>query len=578
MGCCGGSADWKREEVLDHKFDFIDVRDYRDNGMMAQLKYTLLYANMAKSVAVYLADIYTAITLIVMGHLSGPLYSEVATEHSPLSVSVEYTRWIFTGCIIFSFLLLAYEAHKARAIVRSRDISYAYTNVMANNWYSLNSYDHFCFFQQINDSKKRKDEFAFFIFFTFKGWKRLLVADGPRQVINAFVLFSVAASNDFTSDVYQYYKGNILTGVLLLTMIFTVVVFAASAFLLAVAALMYIPLIMYIKGNLKEYCCHKIDKRISELVRRKKKSRMARQVARAKKEAEGDYSHLMNKKGEMVGRAIPQPTLPNVEVDLYSDSGSTLNGPGALGGGGPGPGYAGSIAGTDKGFGGGGPGGMAMAHDASYNDAFSSSSNSNGKHGGQQYAKDDYAYGHHGQQLADNMTPTGLEYQHQVPGQGVGAYAVGYGQQEHGQMLDDGYGGRGTPVPMLGGGGGGGGGVHDVLHHYHESGMGLGPGGGVDGNGGYILDQDQGQQAYYGQNQGHEHQVQQQQQQQHQHLDYYAQDGYAQDGGQPGQGQTPAYAYYQHGHQDSVYSTPGGGSVAGQQPQQPQQYAHHPPY
>jgi len=354
MGCCGGNAEWKREEVLDHKFDFIDVREYRDTGVMAQLMYTLLYANMAKSVGVYIADIYTAITLLAIGHLTGSPYKEFQNgAENKFSVSVEYTRWIFTGCIIFSFLLLAYEAHKARAIVRSRDISYAYTNVMANNWYSLNSFDHFCFFRQINNSTKKKDEFAFFIFFTFKGWKRLLVADGPRQVINAFVLFSVAADHDFTSDVYQYYQGNILTGVMLLTMIFTVVVFAASAFLLVVAALMYIPLIVYIKGNLKEYCCHKIDKRISELVRRKQKSRMARQIKLARKEAEGDFSHLRNKKGELVGRAIPQPTLPNVEVDLYTDSGSTINNiqgkGGKMGGAGGTGSYAPSIAGTDTG-------------------------------------------------------------------------------------------------------------------------------------------------------------------------------------------------------------------------------------
>lgn len=78
-------------------------------------------------------------------------------------------KWIFTGCIIFSFLLLAWEGRKARKIIRSRDISYAYTNIMANNYYSLKSYDHFCFFCQINNSKKKKDEFAFFVFFTFKG-------------------------------------------------------------------------------------------------------------------------------------------------------------------------------------------------------------------------------------------------------------------------------------------------------------------------------------------------------------------------------------------------------------------------
>lgn len=31
------------------------------------------------------------------------------------------------------------------------------------------SYDHFCFFCHIEDSTKKKDDFAFFIFFTFKG-------------------------------------------------------------------------------------------------------------------------------------------------------------------------------------------------------------------------------------------------------------------------------------------------------------------------------------------------------------------------------------------------------------------------
>jgi hypothetical protein len=45
----------------------------------------------------------------------------------------------------------------------------ARSNIMANDYYSLRSYEHFCFFCQINNSKKKKDEFAFFIFFTFKG-------------------------------------------------------------------------------------------------------------------------------------------------------------------------------------------------------------------------------------------------------------------------------------------------------------------------------------------------------------------------------------------------------------------------
>jgi hypothetical protein len=140
-----------------------------------------LYVLIIKSFAVYASDIYTAIALLASNRWAG----EILQSDDDNAIKVPFTigKWIFTGCIIFSFLLLAYEARKARQIIRSRDISYAFTNVMANNYYSLKSYDHFCFFSNINDSKKKKDEFAFFIFFTFKG--SFLVPNHPfRCYIN----------------------------------------------------------------------------------------------------------------------------------------------------------------------------------------------------------------------------------------------------------------------------------------------------------------------------------------------------------------------------------------------------------
>lgn len=319
MGCCG-QARWKREEVPDHKFDFIDVRDYWSNGYLTRIKYAFLFANMAKSIAVYIADIYTAITLLAFHHFNGNIYNRVAdSPTNTVRVPFDYGKWIFTGCIIFSFLLLAYEAHKARAVIRSRDISYAYTNIMANDYYSIRSYNHFCFFCQINNSKKKKDELAFFIFFTFKGWKRLLVADGPRQVINALTLYALAEASNFSTNIEDYYEGNVFTLIMLITMLFTVLVFAGSAILLIVAAVLYLPLVCYIQGNLKEYCCHKIDKRISELVQKKKKQRLGKYAAIARAEAAGDFSHLMNKKGIIVGRKMVQPTLPQLDVNLLDE-------------------------------------------------------------------------------------------------------------------------------------------------------------------------------------------------------------------------------------------------------------------
>lgn len=51
-----------------------------------------------------------------------------------------------------------------------------------------------------------------------------------------------------------------VTNGLLVSIIFTVTVFVGSLLLLIMAAILYIPLLCYIQGNLKEYCCHKVDK------------------------------------------------------------------------------------------------------------------------------------------------------------------------------------------------------------------------------------------------------------------------------------------------------------------------------
>src|ERR1700676_2982521 len=87
------------------------------------------------------------------------------------------------------------------------------------------------------------------------GWKRLLLADGPRQTINALTLYSIylAKKNDGAwYDVSKYFRGNSLsTSGLTVTTFFTFVVFAGSMLLLIIAGICYIPLLCYIQGNLK---------------------------------------------------------------------------------------------------------------------------------------------------------------------------------------------------------------------------------------------------------------------------------------------------------------------------------------
>lgn len=110
-------------------------------------------------------------------------------------------------------------------------------------------------------------------------------------------------------------------------MIFTVLVFAGSLLLLIVAAITYIPLLCYIQGNLKEYVCHKIDKRIAELIKKKQRQRIARAAAIDKKRALAGVAGAGAGTGRRTSKnaasdldsygygRTPQPTLPQVSLD-----------------------------------------------------------------------------------------------------------------------------------------------------------------------------------------------------------------------------------------------------------------------
>ena len=94
-----------------------------------------------------------------------------------------------------------------------------------------------------------------FISFPVTGWKRVLLADGARQVINALTLYSFYISHKDKPgnwyDLNKYTGGNFVTTALLCSTAFTVIVFAGSALLLFVAGIFYIPLLCHIRGNLK---------------------------------------------------------------------------------------------------------------------------------------------------------------------------------------------------------------------------------------------------------------------------------------------------------------------------------------
>jgi hypothetical protein len=88
------------------------------------------------------------------------------------------------------------------------------------------------------------------------GWKRLLLADGPRQAINAITLYSFflvkSKEKGDWDDLDKYFGGrDLIANILMCVMIFTVLIFACSLLLLGVAGVCYVPLLCIIRGNLK---------------------------------------------------------------------------------------------------------------------------------------------------------------------------------------------------------------------------------------------------------------------------------------------------------------------------------------
>lgn len=96
----------------------------------------------------------------------------------------------------------------------------------------------------------------------------MLLADGPRQSINALTLYSFAAANGFQTQNIPgellrdgrkkldakpsaYWDNSPITAMLLFSIIATVAIFICSLVLLVAAAILYVPLLCYIQGNLK---------------------------------------------------------------------------------------------------------------------------------------------------------------------------------------------------------------------------------------------------------------------------------------------------------------------------------------
>jgi len=357
---CFHSSDWKREEILDHSFSLINVNDYVNKSMTMRIKYLWIFFYVFKTVLVYLFDLYLLYQSYgtnkyqVARNQCEDALKKTMTEYMNESWKVlkvceiidntivqnlvgdgedekGYIFWLLLFSISITYILSILEWRKAKKIIRSQDISFAYTNLVAYRYYCIKSYAYYCFFQLIQDHTKRSDDIAFFVFFTFKGWKRFVFADSPRRILNIVIfvrcLINLSPSKkSFLENMFDDKKNVKSDTIQLFTSSFILLSWIFTGIRLLCALIVYVPLLSIIQGNLKEYCCHNIDKRIGDIINSKTKQKIKKiqKVEKAKLEAarklgvNPNQLHLDEsaiKKGFDI-EILPDPTLPKIDVDL----------------------------------------------------------------------------------------------------------------------------------------------------------------------------------------------------------------------------------------------------------------------
>lgn len=256
------SSSWERQ-VDNNLFDYIDVDQFKNHRFGTVWNYMFMIFLLFLAIVFYCIDIYTCIKLLA--------FNEWSSEVKPY-LSFKISKWLFAACIICSVVLLIYESVRGFRVFKTRNISLIYTNTFAKNAKSLQGYKYFCVLNEINPSSGF-EKMAFYTYFTFHGSKKLLLADSPRQIINALTLYSVLNIKDGFLDTIKAISENSRNEAIILcamTASFAIWLFFIFQFFFAVvfAIPVYYKVLHTLQfQSLRQYVCIKVDKTVKKLAK-----------------------------------------------------------------------------------------------------------------------------------------------------------------------------------------------------------------------------------------------------------------------------------------------------------------------
>ncbi|KAG5996014.1 hypothetical protein E4U43_002931 [Claviceps pusilla] len=324
MGCSRNRKKQTRG-FADQKWDYINLQDFKAKGCGPGFAYAYLWLMLVISTAVYAVDSFTAVNLLAFNRWSSKIEPAI-----PFDVS----KWIFSICILLSFVNLAFEGFRAVRVMCRNNVAECFLDSLAARWESIRlgrgqGWRRFLVFAELTKSKKGSEYVALFTYFSFQSWIRVIFCSGPRQVVNALTLRSVyqtklaptATSVDgailgFFDKIKVLASEDYRQAVILSGMCFTFVVWVFSAIFLLMAVLFYVFFLFHwipqADGGLTGYCERKVNKKLLRIVTTKVNKALAKgQANRLKAELE-----IAKRNGEKVPhleRAATLPTLPNIQ-------------------------------------------------------------------------------------------------------------------------------------------------------------------------------------------------------------------------------------------------------------------------
>ncbi|EWC46388.1 hypothetical protein DRE_04331 [Drechslerella stenobrocha 248] len=294
------------------KWDYINLNDFKTRSCWSPVAYFFFFVNCFFAVAVVAADCYTAVNLLVFDRWSSKIDPVV-----PFRIS----KWIFAGCILFSFVLIGFSALWSIRAIKGNSVARGYLNVYAQRWWCCGKggYQRFLVFTELTKSKHGSDYVMLFSYFSFKGWAQVLLADGPRQVLNGITLYAVMKAkiipgtqksglNGLIASIKALEEESFTQAMILSVMLFTCVWWIFHFLQLALAVLLWVMFIWHHVPSghtLGSYCREKIDKRLKGIV--------AKNHQRTLEEEREERL-----KADKAGLGARKPTLPAFGADASS--------------------------------------------------------------------------------------------------------------------------------------------------------------------------------------------------------------------------------------------------------------------